>query len=120
MHHPFTLLQSLRAALFALVAICSATPARAADDASVTRRADIIYGRKYGTALTFDLFQPKQNANGIGIIYAVSGGWYSKQAEDGSAKRYAFLLDRGYTVFAVVHGSQPKFQLLREGGPGKH
>lgn len=68
---------------------------------------DVIYGRKFGTALTFDVFQPEK-PNGIGLISIVSGGWYS--SHDGlRASNYKAFLDRGYTVFAVVHGSQPKF-----------
>src|ERR1041385_3627840 len=34
---------------------------------SFTRQEDIIYGRSYGTALTFDLFKPTGQANGAGI-----------------------------------------------------
>jgi acetyl esterase/lipase len=58
-----------------------------------------------------DILQPKERANGLGIIFVVSGGWYSSHAPDGQAARLRFLLDRGYTVFAVVHGSQPKFSI---------
>ncbi|OQW95867.1 MAG: L-fucose:H+ symporter permease [Verrucomicrobia bacterium A1] len=72
---------------------------------------DVIYARKYGTALTFDIFRPKGPTNGIGIVYAVSGGWYSSHDLNGAIVRMAPLLARGYTVFAVVHGSQPKFAI---------
>src|SRR5262245_11795384 len=40
-------------------------------------RKEVIYGRKYGTASTMDVFSPKKDANGGGVIFAVSGGWYS-------------------------------------------
>src|ERR1039457_2668156 len=40
------------------------------------RTEDVIYGRKFGTALTLDVFQPRQT-NGVGIILMVSGGWFS-------------------------------------------
>ena len=40
------------------------------------RTEDVIYGRKFGTALTLDVFQPRP-ANGVGIILMVSGGWFS-------------------------------------------
>src|SRR5262249_16542421 len=46
-------------------------------DPTFTRQADVIYGRKYGTALTMDVFTPKQNANGAAAILVVSGGWSS-------------------------------------------
>ena len=41
-------------------AVLAAAPARAADDPSFSRVSDVIYGRKYGTALTMDVFTPKR------------------------------------------------------------
>jgi acetyl esterase/lipase len=72
------------------------------------RTEDVIYGRKFGVALTLDVIQPVKNNNGHGIIVMVSGGWFSGH-EAVTPQLYAPFLDRGYTVFAVVHGSQPKF-----------
>ena len=37
----------------------------------------MIYGRKYGTALTMDVFTPAKDAKGIGVIMVVSGGFFS-------------------------------------------
>lgn len=74
-----------------------------------TRTEDIIYGRKFGTALTLDVIQPK-TPNGYGIIYIVSGGWSSSHASI-KPDKHAALLERGYTIFNVVHGSQPKFTI---------
>ncbi|MGV3773090.1 MAG: prolyl oligopeptidase family serine peptidase [Verrucomicrobiales bacterium] len=71
------------------------------------KRTEVIYGRKFGTALTYDVFQPAK-PNGYGIAFMVSGGFYSSH-ESINAAFYKPFLDRGYTVFAVVHGSQPKF-----------
>ncbi len=68
---------------------------------------DVIYGRKFGTALTLDVLQPEK-PNGAGIISIASGGWFSRHDGIREANYKAFL-DRGYTVFVVVHGSQPKF-----------
>jgi acetyl esterase/lipase len=69
----------------------------------------LIYGYKFGMALTMNVFRPRMNANGLGIIFVVSGGWTSSHSVDGLVPRFGFLVDRGYTVFAVSHGSQPKF-----------
>ncbi len=77
--------------------------------ATFQRQEDIIYGRKDGVALTMDVFQPKPT-NGLGIVFVVSGGWFSSKAAIWPVI-YQHYLDRGYTVFAVVHGSQPKFQI---------
>jgi len=71
------------------------------------RTEDVIYGRKFGTALTLDVFQPERT-NGAGIVFMVSGGWFSSH-EAINPQFYKPFLDRGYVVFAVVHGSQPKF-----------
>ena len=92
--------------------ICAALPTLAADkDADLfTRREDVIYGRKFGMALTMDVFTPQENANGAAVIWVTSGGWFSSR----EAINIDFLrepLARGYTVFAVMHGSQPKYTI---------
>ncbi len=81
-----------------------------ADEPAFTRKEDVIYGRKFGTALTMDVFTPKANANGLGLIWVVSGGWFSGHEGIGPGFVTPFV-ERGYTVFAVVHGSQPKFTI---------
>src|SRR5437899_12784834 len=86
------------------------TTAKAADEPAFTRKEDVIYGRKYGTALTMDVFTPKKDVNGAAVIFVVSGGWNSSH----DSIKPVFVteyLHRGYTVFAVVHGSQPKFTI---------
>ena len=75
-----------------------------------TRKEDVVYGRKYGTALTMDVFTPKENANGAAIVWVVSGGWFSAHEAINAGPIEEFL-KRGYTVFAVVHGSQPRYTL---------
>ncbi len=93
-----------------LVVLGLASAARAADDAEFTRQEDVIYGRKWGMALTMDVFTPKKDANGAAVVYMVSGGWFSRhEAVNGAG--YQEFLKHGYTVFAVVHGSQPKFTI---------
>jgi acetyl esterase/lipase len=91
------------------IALCCA-PAPADEADSFTRTQDVIYGRKFGTALTMDAFTPKQNANGAAIIWVVSGGWTSSR-ENINFDFLKELLSRGYTVFAVMHGSQPKYTI---------
>jgi acetyl esterase/lipase len=82
----------------------------AADEPAAARRQDVIYGRKYGTALTLDVFTPTASPKGVGVIFVVSGGWFSAHEAIGPALIEP-LTKRGYTVFAVVHGSQPKFTI---------
>jgi len=73
------------------------------------RTEDVIYARKFGTALTLDVFEPEKK-NGAAVFFMVSGGFVS--SHDGvNAKTYYPFLERGYTVFAIVHACQPKFQI---------
>jgi acetyl esterase/lipase len=44
------------------------------------------------------------------VIFCVSGGWFSAH-ESINPGFITEMLKRGYTVFAVVHGSQPKFTI---------
>ena len=92
-----------RIALF-LALFAAGTALWAAD---FKRTEDIVYGRKFGTALTLDVIQPEK-PNGAGIIFMVSGGFFSSH-EAINPGYYKPLLDHGYTIFAVVHGSQPRF-----------
>jgi acetyl esterase/lipase len=94
--------------LLLVVAASLAQGAQAADEPSFTRTEDVIYGRKQGTALTMDVFRPRGDANGAGVIMVVSGGFFSSH-EAISPAFIRPLVERGYTVFAVVHGSQPRY-----------
>jgi acetyl esterase/lipase len=91
----------------ALLLVCISLGLQGQEQKSFTRTEDVIYGRKFGTALTLDVFQPT-NANRCGILFMISGGFYSSHEAINAGMMKPFL-DRGYTVFAVVHGSQPKF-----------
>ena len=87
------------------------SPATSVHDAELfERQTDVIYSRKFGTALTLDVFTPTQKRNGRGLIFVVSGGWTSfhEAINPGPIREF---VNRGYTVFPVVHGSQPKFTI---------
>src|SRR4051812_18529208 len=58
--------------------------------------------------LTMDVFTPRRDANGAGVVLVVSGGFFSAHEAINPAS-FKPLIDRGYTVFAVVHGSQPRY-----------
>ena len=87
-----------------------AAAAVAEEAPAYTRKEDVVYGRKHGMALTMDVFTPKENANGAAIVWMVSGGWHSAHEAINPGYIGEFLR-RGYTVFAVVHGSQPRFTI---------
>src|SRR5438093_7489064 len=93
--------------LLATVLLLAAAPAWPQSLVGYQRSEDVVYGRKFGTPLTLDVFEPEKK-NGCAILFMVSGGFFSSH-EAINAKTYYPLLERGYTVFAVVHGSQPRF-----------
>jgi len=105
--------RNLLTLIILIYAACSAVLAQPAPPQGYTHLEDVIYGRKFGTALTMDVFTPKENAKGVGIVIACSGGWYSDhgQIATGFAPYWNSFLKRGYTVFAVVHGSNPRYTI---------
>lgn len=103
------MLTSKRAILFLLIfAACAATQGTAAAEVEIIP--DVVYGHKDGMALTFDVLKPKANANGAAVIFMVSGGWVSSYSPpQQAATRFQELLNKGFTVIAVRHGSSPKY-----------
>ena len=94
-----------------LLALAFACLAAHGDDRPSYVRTELIYGRKHGTALTLDVIKPAK-PNGYGVLFMASGGFFSSHEALDSAIKSGLLspvLDRGYTVFGVVHGSQPRF-----------
>jgi dipeptidyl aminopeptidase/acylaminoacyl peptidase len=91
-----------------LAVVLAAGAVRGQDITDFVRTRDVIYGRKAGLALTMDVIAPRVKANGLGVIFVVSGGWRSHPGAI-RPEMYAPFYQRGYTVFAVVHGTQPKF-----------
>lgn len=99
----------MRTRVLAVVALVlmGAVPAWAAGDVEIVP--DVVYGHKDGMALTFDVFKPKQ-ANGAGVLFLVSGGWYSRWSPpENTVRGFQPMLQKGFTVFAVRHGSSPKY-----------
>ncbi len=91
--------------------------AAASDEYKITP--DVVYGHKAGMALTFDVIQPKK-PNGAGVMFMVSGGWVSFWIPPETIvsphapellKHFKDLVDRGYTLFIVRHGSSPQFKV---------
>ena len=113
-HETIGAIASIAAARFFSVMFLSGLPVVAKDGGTVRRTQDVIYGRKFGMALTLDVFQPAQ-ANRFALLFLVNGGWQSSKATPMMVTirpgDYQPFLDRGYTVFAVVTSSQPKFTI---------
>lgn len=64
-------------------------------------------------ALTLDVFKPRENPNGLGVIFVVSGGWYASRILlcDLASRFMEPLAEHGYTVFAAVPSSKPRFTI---------
>lgn len=80
---------------------------------------DVIYGRKAGMALTYDVIRPTTNANCAAVLFMVSGGWVSTwgppenfiREQKNSLNLFEKIVDRGYTLVLVRHGSSPYFKV---------
>ena len=83
----------------------------AAGEGDVQIQPDVVYGHKDGMALTMDVLRP-ENPSGAAVLFLQSGGWYSAWREPAELVPAARpLLDKGFTVFLVYHGSAPRFQV---------
>lgn len=77
--------------------------------ADVAIKPDVVYGHKDGMALVYDVLQPA-NANGAAVVFMVSGGWFSRWAPPADrVRQFSDLLDAGFTVIPVHHGSAPRY-----------
>ena len=102
------MIMSVRSMLVALVVVLAPAPFVRAAEVEIVP--DVVYGHKDGMAMTFDVIKPKTNANGAAVLYMVSGGWVSSWTPPQQmATRFANLLDKGFTVIPVRHGSSPKY-----------
>jgi acetyl esterase/lipase len=76
---------------------------------------EIVYGRKDGMGLLMVWVKPKVKSNGKAIISVRSGNWVSGyngiEILPGGIEQY---LAKGFSVFAVFHGSQPRYSIPDE------
>ena len=107
----------MRLCLLKIIVFVTCQPIVARCDEPIRRTEDVIYGRKSGMALTLDVFQPAK-PNGAGLLFLVNGGWLSSKSTPLMVtirpEDYRVFLERGYTMFAVVTSSQPKFTVSEE------
>ena len=69
------------------------------------RHRGVCYGNRAGVNLCLDIATP-ESANGLGVIFIVSGGWKSNPDHPHEWLTAPFLR-HGFTVFSVFHLSQP-------------
>ncbi|WP_149495145.1 alpha/beta hydrolase [Roseiconus lacunae] len=101
--------------LLNLVVLTSATVVEAQESSerpSGVFHREVIYGHKDGLAMTFDVFEPDGEANGAAVVFIVSGGWRSKWSPPTQMRiLLSPFLASGYKVFAVRHGSSPRYSI---------
>jgi acetyl esterase/lipase len=108
-----TQMRKLTSLVLCLVGMLGSGAAAQTRAGKATRQSDVIYGRKFGMALTMEVFTPAPR-NGLGVVWVVSSSGRSSRdqtLQDSFERRIAPLLEHGYTVFAVIHGSAPIFNL---------
>jgi acetyl esterase/lipase len=80
---------------------------------------DVVYGHKAGMALTYDVVKPAK-PNGAAVLFMVSGGWVSmwsppdaivRTDKPASPNLFEKIVDRGFTLILVRHGSSPYFKV---------
>ena len=99
---------------FLLLFSCYHEQLNAQDTLNYTRT-EIIYGRKDGMALTMLMLIPKERPNGKAIISLASGNWVSSYNNAlNFANRSDIYITKGYTVFVVIHCSQPRYAIPNE------
>lgn len=95
-----------------LILISFYTKQVVAQDSSSFTKTEIIYGRKDGMALTMLMLVPKEGLNHKAVISVASGNWVSNHNNAGNfVNRSHIYLAKGYTVFVVIHGSQPRYSI---------
>ncbi len=104
--------------LLALAGLTATAPGVRAqtDTARAARQSDVVYGHKYGLALTMEVFTPARR-NGLGALWVVSSSGRSSREQtltESFGRRIAPLLDHGYAVFAVIVGSAPVFDVREQ------
>lgn len=105
-----TIKRSILPSILCAVALAVYATAQTGAQTQVEIVPDVVYGHKDGMALTFDVMKPKTKPNGSAVIFMVSGGWVSTYSPPQQmAARFNDLLDKGFTVIAVRHGSSPKY-----------
>ncbi len=76
---------------------------------------ELIYGRKDGVALTMLHIKPRIKSNNKAIVWVIAGSWFSSyQQAERTIRPSAMFLDKGFTVFLVILGSQPRYAIPDE------
>lgn len=84
----------------------------AQDEVPYSQTENLVYAEVHGTGLLMDVFTPKGEKNGLGIIDIGSGAWHSDRGKINDHKKAGFydvFCGRGYTVFVIRPGSVSRY-----------
>lgn len=105
----------MKSLLSCLIILSIFTTACMSQDTVASSNTEVIYGRKDGMALTMFKLVPKEHSNGKAIISVVSGNWVSNYTyATYLISRARIYVNKGYTVFVTMHGSQPRYTIPDE------
>ena len=101
----------IKKGLVRIILLVNCVLVAATSNADVTIKSDVVYGHKDGMALVYDVLMP-DSANGAAILFMMSGGWYSSWAPpETRARQFKDMLDAGFTLIPVYHGSAPRYHV---------
>lgn len=101
----------IKKGLVRIILLVNCVLVAATSSADVTIKSDVVYGHKDGMALVYDVLMP-DSANGAAILFMMSGGWYSSWAPPKTrARQFKDMLDAGFTLIPVYHGSAPRYHV---------
>lgn len=101
----------IKKGLVRIILLVNCALVAATSSADVTIKSDVVYGHKDGMALVYDVLMP-DSANGAAILFMMSGGWYSSWAPpETRARQFKDMLDAGFTLIPVYHGSAPRYHV---------
>ena len=101
----------IKKGLVRIILLVNCALVAATNSADVTIKPDVVYGHKDGMALVYDVLMP-DSANGAAILFMMSGGWYSSWAPpETRARQFKDMLDAGFTLIPVYHGSAPRYHV---------
>lgn len=105
----------MRSCIISLFVVCLVgllASTSAAEDTPYSQQENVVFGEVHGVGLLMDVFTPKGDKNGLGIVDVISGAWHSdrgKIRDHARAQTFEILCRKGYTVFAIRPGSITKF-----------
>lgn len=98
-----------------LAGVIYSASAQAEESFNYVMQENLVYKNEHGIGCVLDVFVPKGSRNGLGIIHAMNGGYYSHDEMREHFRKDFKIYDRfcshGYTVFSIRTGSCTKFTI---------